>query len=897
MIYEPYTAEGKRKRMTYGFTDDQGSFELENAAADPYLYFPLCNEAGVMSCITPSLGGDIKLDQNHFIMQPVSVEDLHNNRSTRNFWLRFDDGELRSASGVSLRQKADRRPGDVFPKLRAGLLWHEIENEIVYNDVRIRSVITNFVPADATTAEIMRVSLENTGASGIGFDPIAMIPMYGRSAANIRDHRHVTSLLHRIYTERYGVRIRPTLSFDERGHIKDDTEYFTLGCSGEGNAPEAFYPTVAEVIADGGDFENPLGIVGSGNKKDGCGCGEVFEGLEATGGLRFGHRMLNPGEKAEYIIFIGAKRAGDTYNDAEEIISRFGNTGKLDAAFEANRKFWIEKSRSGLARNPEDYERRMTELAGKFEKQGILDTARLKNYFEWVGAEPVLRRIFGCSFLPYHDYGKGGRGWRDLWQDCLALMLGDPDGVKDLLVNNFAGVRADGTNATIIGTKPGEFIADRNGIARVWMDHGVWPWITVQLYMELSGDTDFLEIEQRYFKDMLCCRARDIDSVQDDISVNAADGNECCTGAEEMQKNVLRDKNGNIYRGSLLEHILLMHITAACDVGEHGHMHLRGADWNDALDMASQRGESVAFTMAYAGNLKEIAAFLSGKDGKYSILKELYMMIDELCEVSCEAVCGQEKNAAQDVPDHAKKRGILDRYCNLVRHNVSREKVEVPAHELSEKIGSIASSIMEHVRKTEYMTEVTGVTAVPGATGVTGVTGVTDVTDGELGWFNGYYDNEGKAVEDLKEGKLMLTGAVFAIMSGTADDAQIQAIIRTADKYLYREEIGGYRLNTRFENEEEYAHKLGRMFGFAYGSKENGAVFCHMAVMYAYALLKRGYEEAAGKVIGSLIKQSLEFDTSRIYPGIPEYFGIDGRGMYPYLTGAASWLLLYLYRL
>ena len=39
-------------------------------------------------------------------------------------------------------------------------------------------------------------------------------------------------------------------------------------------------------------------------------------------------------------------------------------------------------------------------------------------------------------------------------------------------------------------------------------------------------------------------------------------------------------------------------------------MRLHGADWNDALDMAWERGESVAFTCAYAGNLKEIAECL-----------------------------------------------------------------------------------------------------------------------------------------------------------------------------------------------------------------------------------------------------------------------------------------------
>ena len=46
---------------------------------------------------------------------------------------------------------------------------------------------------------------------------------------------------------------------------------------------------------------------------------------------------------------------------------------------------------------------------------------------------------------------------------------------------------------------------------------------------------------------------------------------------------------------------------------------------------------------------------------------------------------------------------------------------------------------------------------------------------------------------------------------------------------------GGYRLNTDFKEEK---FDLGRMFGFAYGEKENGAVFSHMAVMYANALYK-----------------------------------------------------------
>ena len=82
------------------------------------------------------------------------------------------------------------------------------------------------------------------------------------------------------------------------------------------------------------------------------------------------------------------------------------------------------------------------------------------------------------------------------------------------------------------------------------------------------------------------------------------------------------------------------------------------------------------------------------------------------------------------------------------------------------------------------------------------------------------------------------------------------------------------------------------MFGFAYGEKENGAVFSHMTVMYANALYRRGYVREGWKALKTLADTALDFDTSHIYPGIPEYFRLDGRGMYQYLTGAASWYMM-----
>jgi cellobiose phosphorylase len=136
---------------------------------------------------------------------------------------------------------------------------------------------------------------------------------------------------------------------------------------------------------------------------------------------------------------------------------------------------------------------------------------------------------------------------------------------------------------------------------------------------------------------------------------------------------------------------------------------------------------------------------------------------------------------------------------------------------------------------------------------------------------------------------MTLTGQVFTLMCGIATDEQARAMVRAADSYLYDDIVGGYRLNTNFG---ALMLNLGRAFGFAYGHKENGAMFSHMAVMYANALYKRGLVREGWKVLEGIYQQSRNFERSRMYPGIPEYFSERGRGMYPYLTGSASWYLM-----
>lgn len=794
----------------YQFLDEKGTFTLDMPENYSYQYFPVAGENGIKSALTPDLGGDSKVNQNVFLLEPVSVENLHNNRSTRNFWCHVEGMGSFSVTGVSAEAESQKfTSSQDESELTAGLMWQSVTRKS--RKYQLEAKVTSFVPLE-NDVEIMQVEITNIGKMRVEFTPIAAIPIYGRSADNIRDHRHVTSLLHRIFTRKEGVVVKPTLSFDERGHQLNTISYFVCGVTGDGKSPEAFYPTTEDFIGEGGSYTRPRAVI---ENRPGVGAGSRIDGKEAMGGLRFEKAALAPGEHTTYTILLGTTQNPE---EIEETVKAYSTGQKVEEARKRAQDYWQEKVNIFYHTGNKSFD----------------------NYMRWVSFQPILRRIYGCSFLPHHDYGKGGRGWRDLWQDCLALLLMNPDGVRQMLLDNFGGVRMDGTNATIIGAKQGEFIADRNNITRVWMDHGVWPFFTTKLYIDQTGDVEMLNQKVAYFKDKQVERGNAVDE-----------------GWNEEYGNRQKDAEGNVYYGTVLEHLLLQNLCAFYEVGDHNHCRLRGADWNDALDMAEERGESVAFSNAYAENLKGLA--------DYAELLEKKTGIGEI--TLAEEMQSLLRDEEEMLQDTVVKKWILLQYCKKCRHTVSGNTVQVTVKELTANLRKKADWMMEHIRNSEWVTDKEG-----------------------NGWFNGYYDNNGRQVEGEHENgvRMMLTGQVFSIMSGTATEEQIKEITKSADKYLYSDK-GGYRLNTDFG---EVKTDMGRMFGFAYGEKENGAVFSHMAVMYANALYKRGFAKEGHKALQALADAAMDFETSKIYPGIPEYFNAEGRGMYHYLTGAASWYML-----
>jgi cellobiose phosphorylase len=778
------------------FADDFGSFESKSANRIKALYFPLTNER-IMSSISPDLHGDIKTGQDSFLLAPTSRIDLLNLRSSRNFWVTTGKGRAWSVTGVSKDLKQIN--ADDFT-LRAGLLWQEVTR--ANKKIGLEARILSFVPVSGEPVEVMRTTLINTSSKKIEFVPTAAIPIYGRGANNLRDHRHVTSLLQRPKLHRFGVTTKPTLAFDEAGHRPNKKIYFVLGWDDNRKAPQYVYPTEELFCGDGGDLEAPEAVLNGRMPPKGR-----IEGEEPMGALRFRKVSLKPGEHAFYTIVMGIS---DNSREIESVIKRLGDPVKLQIEFMKTRERWTslsEKIRADIG-------------DGDFGK-----------WFRWVAIQPTLRRIYGCSFLPDFDYGKGGRGWRDLWQDCLGLILSGPDHVRGLLLNNFSGVRIDGSNATIIGRSPGEFLSDRNNISRVWMDHGVWPLITLDLYLNEIGDFDILFEEAPYFRNHEVDRASRIDPAW-------------CASAGRH----LKTRSGKVYKGTVLEHLLVQNLVQFFNVGAHNHVRLEGADWNDGLDMAKENGESVAFSAMYAHNLALLDRIIekTGRD-TIALARELAVLFKKT-----------------NYNDAGAKRRVLAEYFENTRRNVSGAKVEFSTRDICAGLSAKAGWMMEHIRGKEWLKE---------------------------GFFNGYYDNKKRRVEGKVGGivRMMLSSQVFPIMGGAAEDWQIADIMKSVRKYLRDKKLKGFRLNTDFKDEQ---HDLGRAFSFIYGDKENGAFFNHMVVMFAYALYQRGYAKEGWQALSSIYAMAKDTERSKIYPCLPEYFNLEGRGMYTYLTGSASWFML-----
>ena len=145
----------------YQFEDTQGTFHLKKAENISYLYFPIAGEAGLKSSFTPNLGGDAKIDQNTFLLEPVSAENLVNNRNSRNFWCNvkgIGSWSLTGHSAEELSKKFTEMQDD--SEVTAGFMWQKTTRES--KKYQLRGEILSFILLTNASTSIFfpTVSLE-----------------------------------------------------------------------------------------------------------------------------------------------------------------------------------------------------------------------------------------------------------------------------------------------------------------------------------------------------------------------------------------------------------------------------------------------------------------------------------------------------------------------------------------------------------------------------------------------------------------------------------------------------------------------------------------------------------------------------------------------------------------
>lgn len=793
-----------------------GSFVAPMAASISRLYFPLMNAGGMKSYVTPELKGDICFSFNQYLTAPLVTEEIHRNSAGRNFWILTGKKKAWSVSGLSAGQIAEKWSEE--PE------FHEVEGRPgvfilrrIHNDLQLSTEVKIFIPSNNDPVEIMMVRIKNEGDQSIFFKPAYAIPLYGRSADNFRDHRQVTTMFQQAGYLEAGVYVKPTIRHDEAGHQPNDTVYSVLAFNGEGDPATNKWVLMKDFVGEGGSLLNPeaLALEKPAPKHK----SSETNGQEAIAAFRWKKIKLAPGESTDYAI-IHSITAGD--KEAERIYRKYKQAGQLRSSLQETLKYWIKYTGSISIRTADhDFDQ----------------------WIRWIIYQVKCRQIFGNSFLPDFGYGRGGRGWRDLWQDLLSIILAEQETASHELLNNFKGIRIDGSNATIIGTEPGSFKADRNNIARYWCDHGAWPVFVLNFYINQTGDMDILLKEIPYWKDQFCFRTAKIDEQW-----------------TEEQGNLQLDRSGNVYEGSLFEHALLQTLSSFYHVGEHNNLLLEGADWNDTYDMAREKGESVCFHHFYGRNLKILASLLESLKEKgideIMLPEEMGMLLDPA------------NNDNEFLKSPEKKKQLLNRYFSKVQSRISGKKKPFAVKLLIDNLQAKAEHVKTHILENEWI----------------------ETRDGHA-YFNGHYDNHASRIDgDHELGVRMdLPSQVIAIMCDTAGRDQIRDILKAADDYLRDPGRPGLRLCADFR---ELDLNIGRLTGFTYGYKEHGSKWMQQNIMLAFGLYRQGFAREGYRMLNDVYELTTDSANAKTFPGLPSFFEPGDRGAYSYLTGSSTWFML-----
>ncbi|MDR2426645.1 MAG: hypothetical protein LBD46_05650 [Endomicrobium sp.] len=703
------------------------------------------------------------------------------------------------------------------PKYEMGLGYARFGGKSKKNKLSVSATI--FVPIDEMT-EIWLVEIKNNSSKTQTVDFIPTVPIFAGNRAYAEYHRDVVRLYNKSKITDH-IEILPGLEWVEGFTDSSDICYFMGAQTQKGKKGNRFYSDRETFLGANNMWLKPQAVLGNEVPKAQC------YGKEAVGAIEFKNVLIPTGKSEKFIIVNGI--AFDGSKGAKKILKKYDYAG-VQKAFERLNAFWRERT-----------------------SRVVITTGNNNfnvSWNKWWCYQLSMRYWFGNTGHPQTDYGSDFSGWRDFWQDMMAATVVDPKGLEERTMKTLEGIRIDGTNATRFFARTKEFGSDEiNGL---WCDHPYWTVQTVMILVNFLGDYDFLfRSEIAYFKDAYRSRGE----VKDFNWKAGAIGNQ-------------KTSSGSIYKGTVIEHLLVQMLTMFYDVGNNNLLKQKRADWNDAVDQV--KGENITFTFGMALNCNEVADLLE-KATKYKniaeieVFEELAMLIDKW-------------KTPADIPAKERFRK-LSAYLNKVNGKISGKKIKIKVDDILKDLRNKARLSIANANKKAW----------------------------NGSYYSGYIFDDGKAVDTIfkknalskknpssDDFEIMLMPQTWSLVSGGADKIKsTDKVIDSVLKYLYDKKEGALKLN--YPPYLKFDKAIGRITGFAAGTKENNAIFCHANLFFIWAMLKRNRAEDAYKIFSGINPLNHKHEIFRSGPWIPEYYvssdnpNIAGRGEYPILTGSAAW--------
>ncbi|AKL97787.1 GH36-type glycosyl hydrolase domain-containing protein [Endomicrobium proavitum] len=759
------------------------------------------------------------------------------------------DNFLRGFSGFDYTRMFGEFDGPNFPKGQARFLWirpkgdkpwlvnnYDVTNtetsepkyEMGLGYVRFSGKLkkralsasaTIFVPNDEM-AEIWLVEIKNESSKEQTVDFIPAVPIFGGNRAYVEYHRDVVRLYNKSQVTDH-IEILPGLEWVEGSTDSSDICYLMGAATPNGKKGDRFYSDRETFLGANNSWLKPQAIVENIPPKAQC------YGKEAVGAIEFKNIVIAARKSVKFAVVNAITFEGS--KGARQLLKKYDYAGSVKA-FEKLNNFWKERtSRVVITTQNKDFN-------------------NLWN--NWWCYQLSMRYWFGNTGHPQTDYGSDFSGWRDFWQDMMAATVIDPKDLEERTMKTLEGIRLDGTNATRFFARTKEFGSDEvNGL---WCDHPYWTAQTVMLLINFLGDYGFLlKSGIAYFKD--CYRSRG--EVKDDTWKK---------GVIDNQKTASK----TVYKGTVLEHLLVQLLTMFYDVGNNNLLKQKRADWNDAVDQV--KGENVTFTFGLALDCNELADLIEKVAQKKNISE---------VEVFEELALLIEKNAAHaDIAAKVRQK-TLEKYLAKVNGNISGKKVKIKVAALVADLRKKAALSIANANKKAF----------------------------NGSYYSGYIFANGKPVDGIfKNGALskknpttddfemMLMPQTWSLVSKGADKIKASdKVINSVFKHLLDKKIGALKLN--YPPYLKFDKTIGRITGFAAGTKENNALFCHANLFFTWALLRRDRADDAYRIFSGINPLNQYQEVFRSGPWIPEYYvssdnpNIAGRGEYPILTGSAAW--------